>query len=78
MKPKLSSHLILRINEELKNEISEIQKNSGCSISEIVRQCLVSIVENYKENNCIVLPVAVISKKELESLKNKLKKQSMQ
>ncbi|MBO5782070.1 MAG: hypothetical protein J6R08_06395 [Opitutales bacterium] len=69
MKPKLSTNLILRINEDLKSKLVKIQAESGCSTSELVRQCLLSIAEYYDKNNCLILPVVAIPKKDLETLK---------
>lgn len=69
MKPKLTSNLILRIDDELKNRLSGIQEQTGYSISEVVRQCLNSFADYYEENRCIVLPLSVVPQKELDALK---------
>ncbi len=68
MKPKLSSNVILRVDEELKGRLARMQKKSGCAISEIMRQCLISLVEHYEANNSITLPVVVIPEKDLLQL----------
>ena len=39
MKPKLSSNLILRVDEELKRRLADVQSQTGYSVSEVVRQC---------------------------------------
>ena len=69
MKPKLTSNLILRIDDKLKNRLSGIQEQTGYSISEVVRQCLNSFAAYYEENRCIVLPLSVVPQKELDALK---------
>lgn len=74
MKPKLTSNLILRIDDSLKNRLSGIQEQTGYSISEVVRQCLNSFADYYEENKCIVLPLSVVPQKELEVLKQGKKK----
>ena len=40
MKPKLSSNLILRVDEELKRRLADVQSQTGYSVSEVVRQYL--------------------------------------
>lgn len=66
MKSKLSSNLIIRLNDDLKRDIAHIQDASGCSISEVVRQCLVSFVDYYKENKCVILPVTCVPVREMK------------
>lgn len=74
MKPKLTSNVILRVDEELKNKLADIQRETGYAVSEVVRQCLNSFVDYYEKNNCIVLPLSVIPVKELEVLRGTSKK----
>lgn len=47
MKPKLSSNLILRVDEELKRRLADVQSQTGYSVSEVVRQCLNSFVDYF-------------------------------
>lgn len=68
MKPKLSTNVILRVDDNLKRRLANLQEGSGCSISEILRQCMESLAEYYEANHSITLPVAVIPKKELKQL----------
>ncbi len=68
MKPKLSSNVILRVDEDMKSRLSLIQERTGCSISEIVRQCLSSLIEYYDNNNCLILPVAIMPRKDVSAL----------
>ena len=73
MKPKLSSNVILRVDEDMKSRLSLIQERTGCSISEIVRQCLSSLIEYYDNNNCLILPVAIMPRKDMSALPSEAK-----
>lgn len=70
MKPKLTSNVILRIDDDLKAKLAKIQSETGCSVSEVIRQSLASFVEYYEKNKCIVLPIVVVPLKELERAKH--------
>lgn len=74
MKAKLNSNLIMRVDDELKSRLSKIQDETGCSVSEIVRQCLSSFVNYYDKNKCVVLPLEVVPQKELKKLRDTVKK----
>ena len=69
MKPKLTSNLIMRVDESLKTRLAKIQDETGCSISELARQCLYSVADYYESHKCITLPVAVIPQKELAAMR---------
>ena len=69
MKPKLTSNIILRVDDELKTSLTKIQSETGFSISEVVRQSLLSFVDYYEKNKCIVLPISVIPARDLDKLK---------
>lgn len=70
MKPKLSSNLILRVDEELKRRLADVQSQTGYSVSEVVRQCLNSFVDYFDKNGCIILPLSVVPTRELELLRH--------
>lgn len=70
MKPKLTSNVIIRIDDDLKAKLAKIQSETGCSVSEVIRQSLASFVEYYEKNKCIVLPIVVVPLKELETTKH--------
>lgn len=70
MKPKLTSNVILRIDDDLKSKLAKIQNETGCSVSEVIRQSLASFVDYYEKNKCIVLPIVVVPLKELETMKH--------
>lgn len=76
MKPKLTNNVIIRIDENLKEELAKLQIESGCPISEFLRQCLSSLVDYYKKNKSITLPVVIIPQKELAHLLSDEKKTS--
>ena len=69
MKPKLTSNIILRVDDELKTSLTKIQSETGFSISEVVRQSLLSFVDYYEKNKCIVLPISVIPARDLDKLR---------
>lgn len=66
MKSKLTSNIVLRVDDELKARLDEIQKNTGISISEVIRQSLNSFVEYYDAHNCVTLPIVIVPAKELK------------
>lgn len=68
MKEKLSNTLIVRVNDTLKNDLSNIQDECGVVISEFIRQCLNSMVSYYKKNDSITMPIVVIPKKDYLAL----------
>ena len=74
MKAKLNSNLIMRVDDELKSRLNKIQDETGCSVSEIVRQCLSSFVNYYDKNKCVVLPLEVVPQKELKKLRDTVEK----
>ena len=74
MKPKLTSNVILRIDDDLKSKLAKIQSETGFSVSEVVRQSLASFVDYYEKNKCLVLPIVVVPSKELESLRRGVSK----
>ena len=69
MKPKLTSNIILRVDDELKTSLTKIQTETGFSVSEVVRQSLLSFVDYYEKNKCIVLPISVIPARDLDKLR---------
>lgn len=70
MKPKLTSNIILRVDDELKTSLTKIQSETGFSVSEVVRQSLLSFVDYYEKNKCIVLPISVIPARDLDKLRH--------
>ena len=71
MKPKLASNIIIRVDDDLKARLNRVQVMTGYSISEVVRQSLLSFADYYEKNKCIVLPITVIPQKELDELKRR-------
>ena len=71
MKPKLASNIIIRVDDDLKARLNRVQDMTGYSISEVVRQSLLSFADYYEKNKCIVLPITVIPQKELDELKRR-------
>ncbi len=69
MKPKLTSNIILRVDDELKTSLPKIQTETGFSVSEVVRQSLLSFVDYYNKHKCVVLPISVIPARDLDKLK---------
>lgn len=74
MKPKLTSNVILRIDDDLKAKLAKIQSETGFSVSELVRQSLASFVDYYEKNKCVVLPIVVVPLKDLESMRHGVSK----
>lgn len=64
----------MRIDDDLKVRLVKIQEETGCSVSEIARQCLFSFVKYYEENGCVVLPVEVLPEKDVRELRLAAKK----